>query len=91
MESINEQLKELELLKEEINKTYNINYLTSNIANLKKVLNIYTQLSESCKDKLYITGGGDYEQKAINLRVLLTQLELQNDALISRMKTIINE
>lgn len=30
-------------------------------------------------------------QKAVNLQVLLTQLELQNEALINRMKGIINE
>jgi hypothetical protein len=41
------------------------------------IVNIYIDLGET--------------QKAINLRVLLTQLELQNEALISRMKTIINE
>lgn len=30
-------------------------------------------------------------QKAVNLQVLLTQLELQNEALINRMKGVIND
>lgn len=89
MESINEQLESLKKRKEFLN-TKNIS-ITDSILWIGKIVDSYENLSESCKDKLYITGGGDYEQKATNLRVLLTQLELQNEALINRMKTIINE
>jgi dihydrofolate reductase len=88
MESINDQLKMLERKKYILNTP---NTLNDTIKVFNEIADIYVELSESCKDKLYITGGGDYAQKAVNLRTLLTQLELQNDALISRMKGIINE
>ncbi len=71
----------MESINEQLEKQKELLKNTDNLIDIIKTIHeiiyIFEELSES--------------QKATSLRVLLTQLELQNEALISRMKGIINE
>lgn len=88
MEKVNEMLLMLVRKKEVLKESNNI---TDQIRILNEIIDIYKELCDSSYSSGDRSSQVSYLQKATNLRVLLTQLELQNEALISRMKGIIND